>query len=98
MRQRRKRKRSFCVPGYNWCGPGCSGPGAPVNEVDATCMMHDFCYESGRSQCECDREFIERLRPLVNRHTESGRHARLMHNYMRFQSNFSCKPPRNRLF
>lgn len=95
MQERRNKKRGFCLPGYNWCGPGCSGPGAPVNQVDAVCMMHDLCYDSGRGRCDCDREFIERLRPLVNRHTEAGRHAGLMHNYMRLRSNINCGSPRH---
>ncbi|MEK4520832.1 phospholipase [Psychrobacillus sp. FSL W7-1457] len=98
MQQRRKRKRGFCLPGYNWCGPGCSGPGAPVNEVDAACMMHDLCYESGRGKCDCDHEFLKRLSPLVNPHTELGRHARLIHNYMRVRSNINCRSPRHKLY
>ncbi|WP_342567071.1 phospholipase [Psychrobacillus sp. FSL K6-4046] len=95
MQQRRNNKRGFCLPGYNWCGPGCSGPGAPVNEVDAACMMHDLCYDSGRGPCICDREFLERLRPLVNRYTESGRHAGLIQNYMRIRTNLKCGSPRH---
>lgn len=34
----------FCYPGYRYCGPGCSGPGAPTNPVDACCKYHDECY------------------------------------------------------
>ena len=46
MPQRRKGRFRFCVfPGYNWCGPGCNGPGAPINELDAACKAHDICYQ-----------------------------------------------------
>ncbi|HWL11412.1 MAG TPA: Parvovirus coat protein VP1-like protein, partial [Ureibacillus sp.] len=31
----------FCLPGYRYCGPGCSGPGSPTNPVDACCKFHD---------------------------------------------------------
>ncbi|RDY66986.1 phospholipase, partial [Halobacillus trueperi] len=50
MRHRRRYKRpKFCVfPGYRWCGPGCSGPGAPINETDAACKAHDECYRKTR--------------------------------------------------
>lgn len=81
----------FCIfPGYKWCGPGCSGPGAPINEVDAACKAHDHCYREFGPSCHCDREFMNRLRPLINPHTTKGRHARLLYNYMRVQTIFTC--------
>jgi hypothetical protein len=91
LSQRRKRGLRFCVfPGYKWCGPGCSGPGAPINDVDATCKSHDECYSRGRNPCECDREFLRQLRPKINVYTQKGRHARTLYNYMRFQTKFTC--------
>lgn len=29
----------------NYCGPGHTGPGAPVDDLDDCCMAHDTCYE-----------------------------------------------------
>lgn len=28
----------------NWCGPGNSGPGAPVDALDQACQNHDRAY------------------------------------------------------
>ncbi|MER2089353.1 MAG: phospholipase, partial [Sporosarcina sp.] len=43
----------FCIlPGYNWCGPGCNGPGDPINDLDAACKAHDICYRMGKNACE----------------------------------------------
>ncbi|WP_318616434.1 phospholipase [Sporosarcina sp. YIM B06819] len=92
MSQRGNGRLRFCIlPGYNWCGPGCNGPGAPINEVDAACKAHDDCYRRGREACECDREFLQRLRPHINPHTRKGRHACLLYNYIRFQSCITCR-------
>ena len=50
-----------CVYG-NWCGPGCSGPGAPIDDVDSCCRAHDLCYTArGYSSCSCDRELLRCL-------------------------------------
>lgn len=84
-----KRRRGFCLfPGYNWCGPGCSGPGAPINDVDACCKKHDLCLKAGRPVCECDQGFIDCLRPKVDFHTEKGRKAALMYGFMKFKTVF----------
>ena len=97
MRYRKRNGPRFCLfPGYKWCGPGCSGPGPPLNELDAACMMHDKCYDSGRSRCECDREFLHRLYPLINPNSDAGRHARVVANYMRLQTAFTCSNFNNR--
>lgn len=86
-----QRRRGFCLfPGYNWCGPGCHGPGRPVNDVDECCQSHDLCLRAGRSRCECDQEFLNCLRPKVNRYADKGRKAALMYEYMRFQKMFTC--------
>jgi hypothetical protein len=46
----------------NWCGPGNSGPGAPVDPVDQACCRHDICFcERGYDRCSCNRELIEGL-------------------------------------
>jgi len=50
----RQRKLGFCYPGYKYCGPGCSGPGAPTNAVDACCKQHDECYARYGSTKHCD--------------------------------------------
>ncbi|MGM8211168.1 phospholipase [Virgibacillus sp. W0430] len=84
-------KPGFCLfPGYNWCGPGCRGPGAPINAVDAACKAHDFCYKKYGPSCTCDRAFLEQLRPLINSHTQQGRQAKIIYNYMKLQSFFTC--------
>ncbi|WP_174616227.1 phospholipase [Virgibacillus ihumii] len=77
-------------PGYRWCGPGCSGPGAPINDVDACCKAHDKCYRSSRSKCRCDRAFLDCLQPKVNGNTRKGRQAAAMYNYMKLQQLFTC--------
>lgn len=52
------------MPGYgNWCGPGNSGPGAPINTLDRLCQQHDRCYGNrGYFSCSCDRELIQGIR------------------------------------
>lgn len=90
-RSRPRNPFGFCFPpGYNWCGPGCSGPGAPINAVDAACAAHDACYRLVGPSCRCDQEFLNRLRPLINPYTQQGRDARILYNYMKIQSLFSC--------
>lgn len=89
--QRRNNGLRFCVfPGYNWCGPGCSGPGVPINAVDAACKAHDLCYRKNGNPCECDQEFLRRLERQINLRTEEGRHARILYNYLKLQSWFTC--------
>ena len=86
------RKFRFCVlPGYNWCGPGCSGPGNPINEVDAACKFHDECYRDCGDKCYCDLELMLLLAPYLHEHSQRGRHARLLYNYMKIQSEFTCR-------
>ena len=91
MTRREHSRFHFCIfPGYNWCGPGCNGPGPPLNEVDAACKAHDDCYRRGGHPCECDREFLNRLRYKINSDSQQGRHARLLYHYMKLQTVFSC--------
>lgn len=47
-----------------WCGKNNSGPGDPIDELDRTCMGHDHCLNIGRPTCDCDREFVNRLRQI----------------------------------
>lgn len=52
-----------CFIHGNWCGPGCSGPSAPVDATDRCCMYHDKCYETnGYFSCECDSNVLACLR------------------------------------
>jgi hypothetical protein len=87
----RRRSNGFCIfPGYRYCGPGCSGPGAPVNVVDAACKAHDECYRRYGPSCHCDRLFMESLKTRMNQDTPEGRHARIMYAFMRLKTMFSC--------
>ena len=84
LRPRRvRRSPGLCLPGYRWCGPGCSGPGAPLNPVDSCCKRHDDCYRRSGPSKECDDMFLNCLRPKINAHTRQGRHARLFYHVFR---------------
>jgi|SRR3954447_11974382 hypothetical protein len=88
--KRGKSQVGVCLfPEYKWCGPGCSGPGTPINDVDACCQSHDKCLKFN-SQCYCDKKFRKCLRPKVNLSSEKGRVAALMYTYMSFQTIFTC--------
>lgn len=90
-RRRTGPPQRFCIfPGYKWCGPGCSGPGAPINDVDACCKAHDKCYQRFGPSCRCDRAFLDCLRPKVNSYSQKGRQAALMYNYMKIKQLFTC--------
>ncbi|WP_084218610.1 phospholipase [Jeotgalibacillus alimentarius] len=90
-RRRKYRWLKFCVlPGYRWCGPGCSGPGAPINATDAACKAHDECYRDTGNYCDCDRAFIEKLSSIQTPYTKVGRHAWLILQYMKLQKFFIC--------
>lgn len=55
-------KKGLTLPGYKYCGPGNPLEGqAPVNELDAVCMEHDYCYEEGEKH-ECDRQMLDNLK------------------------------------
>ncbi|MFD5868955.1 hypothetical protein ACFWGD_10155 [Corynebacterium sp. NPDC060344] len=47
-----------------WCGKNNSGPGDPIDELDRACMGHDHCLNINRPTCDCDREFVNRLRQI----------------------------------
>ncbi|MDS9471879.1 phospholipase [Sporosarcina pasteurii] len=87
-----RHRARFCVlPGYNWCGPGCNGPGEPINEIDVACKAHDKCYALYGDKCQCDEDFLNRLYPYIHERSQRGRHARLLYHYMRMQSFFTCR-------
>jgi len=70
----------FCLPGYRYCGPGCSGPGSPTNPVDACCKFHDECYlynRDGRTRRYCDDLFQQCLSQYAYMNNRLGRDARL---------------------
>src|SRR5262249_32622593 len=64
-----------CVYG-KWCGPGCSGPGAPVDNVDQCCQAHDQCYtDRGYFACSCDKRLLACIAPKRDMSTPKGRAA-----------------------
>lgn len=93
----RNRKSGKCIfPNYRYCGPGCSGPGAPLNDVDACCKAHDECYRTYSSRCECDRMFLNCLKSKVNTRSDKGLDAALMYAYMKLQVAMMCGQPRRK--
>ncbi|MDO4910208.1 MAG: phospholipase A2 family protein [Corynebacterium sp.] len=45
-----------------WCGPGYSGPGAPIDAIDEACMRHDLCYNHmGYFDPLCDQILVDRV-------------------------------------
>ncbi|MFD2627462.1 phospholipase [Oceanobacillus kapialis] len=82
----------FCFPkGYKYCGPGCSGPGQPINAVDAACREHDRCYKQhGGPSCACDKLFMKRLASEIDPYTKEGRDAHVLYQYMKLQSFLGC--------
>jgi Phospholipase A2 len=67
------------IPIYgNWCGPGHSGPGAPIDPVDRVCCLHDHCYgDRGTLDCACDRDLVARMPGAIadTRTSAAGRAA-----------------------
>ncbi|MDC3417373.1 Parvovirus coat protein VP1-like protein [Aquibacillus salsiterrae] len=81
-----RRPPGLCAPGYRYCGPGCSGPGVPVNDVDNCCRIHDACYAKYGPSKKCDAEFLACLRTKINPATKKGRDARFFYNIIRLKS------------
>ena len=79
MRRYRRRNLGVCYPGYRYCGPGCTGPGAPTNPVDACCKWHDECYERYGRSMYCDVQFQRCLHRYMNSCSKMGRDARFFH-------------------
>lgn len=81
MRRLKRRKLFPCFYG-NWCGPGCSGPDAPIDDVDNCCKKHDKCYEKkGYFSKSCDKKLLECLRSKVDSRTAKGRAAGIIYSY-----------------
>ena len=57
-------KNSLTLPGYNYCGPG--NPldnGNPVNELDAICERHDYCYSKPSvNKNDCDKVMLNEMK------------------------------------
>src|SRR6266852_688604 len=78
-----------CLYG-NWCGPGCSGPDAPVDDVDECCRIHDGCYgDRGYFACSCDQELLGCVGPKMDAWTEKGLAAAAIWTYF---SQSWCNP------
>jgi hypothetical protein len=63
----REPKPSTLVTG-NYCGVGTRTgdlSAKPVDRLDAACLDHDACYIEGRSQLDCNREMIARLKIII---------------------------------
>ncbi|MCG7231811.1 hypothetical protein QPX08_06415 [Corynebacterium propinquum] len=82
--------RSF---GYgNWCGPGHSGPGAPINTLDRICMNHDKCYaRKGYFACSCDRQLIADIKANRGKFNGWGENAAALAAATYFRANL-CNP------
>lgn len=77
-----------CLYG-NWCGPGCSGPDAPISKVDACCKKHDECYrDSGYFNCDCDKKLIQ---DLARYYYQGSEWAILITEYFKRQYEHNCK-------
>lgn len=90
VRKGDKRGPGCIFPNYKWCGPGCSGPGKPINDVDACCERHDRCLRKGIPPCICDSELIRCLSNKVDFRTEKGKTAALMYHAMKLKKLFTC--------
>ncbi|WP_085992336.1 Parvovirus coat protein VP1-like protein [Oceanobacillus senegalensis] len=76
-----------CLPGYRYCGPGCSGPGAPTNQLDFYCMQHDACYRKNKlnKHKHCDQLFLKQLEPFTRHPGKIGKDARFMYRIMKLK-------------
>lgn len=79
----RKKRRTLLPCFYgNWCGPGCSGPDSPIDDVDRCCKKHDLCYtKNGYFSRSCDKKLLECLRPKIDLQTKKGRAAGVICSY-----------------
>lgn len=82
-----RRQIGFCYPGYRYCGPGCSGPGAPTNAVDNCCLHHDACYYYGYDKRYCDALFQHCLSQYKYAPTKMGKDARLFSKAIHIKNN-----------
>ncbi|WP_186579392.1 Parvovirus coat protein VP1-like protein [Aquibacillus kalidii] len=73
-----------CFPGYRYCGPRCSGPGAPVNALDAVCAQHDACYRKYGKRM-CDDIFLRQVTPFLSNPRKMGRDAAIMYRLIKMK-------------
>ena len=85
----RRPRRGFCYPNYRYCGPGCSGPGTPVNGVDRCCMLHDRCYAQNVGKKHCDDLFQQCLNQYKKSPTKMGRDANLFSRAIKMKNFFN---------
>ena len=61
-------RRGLTLPGYNYCSPG--NPldnGNPVNELDAICQRHDYCYSKpGVNKNDCDKVMLNEMKTSMS--------------------------------
>ena len=52
------------LPGYNYCGSGNPlNNGKPVNELDAICERHDYCYSKPNgNKNDCDKIMLDEMK------------------------------------
>jgi hypothetical protein len=84
----REPKPSRLVRG-NYCGVGSKTgdlSAAPVDRLDAACLEHDACYIEGRSQPDCNREIIARLKVII---TDPAASAKMRASARRMSAFFS---------
>ena len=63
----KKKKGKWPIYG-RYCGPGHSGPGKPIDRLDAACRGHDDCYRRrGGHRCSCDEKLKKQLRKITPR-------------------------------
>nr|WP_284037902.1 hypothetical protein [Neobacillus sp. 114] len=62
-----------------------------MNDVDECCQWHDNCLKRGIDPCHCDFGFMDCLRHKRNRHTDKGRKAALMYDFMKMKTAFTCR-------
>ncbi|MCH6269089.1 hypothetical protein KHB02_026525 [Bacillus sp. FJAT-50051] len=62
-----------------------------MNDVDECCQRHDYCLKRGIDPCHCDFEFMDCLRHKRNHHTDKGRKAALMYDFMKIKTSFTCR-------
>lgn len=59
------KRATFLVYG-NYCGYGNNGKGKmPIDDLDTSCMYHDYCYIHGGNNTDCNRKFVDRLRVVI---------------------------------
>ncbi|KAB7671237.1 Parvovirus coat protein VP1-like protein [Bacillus sp. B1-b2] len=89
-RNKRRNRSGFCLPGgYRYCGPGCSGPGAPINYVDSCCERHDRCVTRYGSCAYCDQRLMDCVESRKRRQGNEGQTARLISTFMNLRVKLS---------